>query len=166
VDGLNHRGALSCGASSAWVPFQLERIRCAVRDESSPDGAVVADSGAVSVVNGEPSLINYLDALNSWQLVRGAQDATRLPAAASFKHVSPAGVAVAGDVHDVAHETWSLPGELDALTSAYVRARDADPKSCQFPLKPKTFSVASLTGPLWQHRAGEVGMGRSCSANR
>jgi phosphoribosylaminoimidazolecarboxamide formyltransferase / IMP cyclohydrolase len=91
--------------------------------------AVVADSGAVSVVNGEPSLINYLDALNGWQLVREAQAATGLPAAASFKHLSPAGVAVAGEVDDTARETWSLPGELDALTSAYVRARDADPKS-------------------------------------
>jgi AICAR transformylase/IMP cyclohydrolase PurH len=50
---------------------------------------VVADSGAVSVLNGEPSLINYLDALNGWQLVPEAEDANGLPAAASFKHVSP-----------------------------------------------------------------------------
>jgi phosphoribosylaminoimidazolecarboxamide formyltransferase / IMP cyclohydrolase len=54
--------------------------------------AVVADCGAVSVVNVEPSLINYLDALNDWQLVREAQDATGLPVTASFKHVSPAGM--------------------------------------------------------------------------
>jgi hypothetical protein len=64
---------------------------------SSP-GGVVADSGAVSVLNGEPSLINYLDQLNGWQLVPEAEGATGLPAAASFKHVSPVGVAVAGDV--------------------------------------------------------------------
>jgi hypothetical protein len=48
---------------------------------SSPGGGVVADSGAVSVLNGEPSLINYLDALNGWQLVVEAEDATGLPAA-------------------------------------------------------------------------------------
>jgi phosphoribosylaminoimidazolecarboxamide formyltransferase / IMP cyclohydrolase len=69
---------------------------------------VVADSGAVSVLNGEPSLINYLDALNGWQLVPEAEDATGLPAAALFKHVSPVGVAVAGDVHGTARETWSF----------------------------------------------------------
>jgi hypothetical protein len=79
---------------------------------SSPGGGVVADSGAVSVLNGEPSLINYLDALNGWQLVPEAEDATGLPAAASFKHVSPVGVAVAGDVHGTARETWNFRGRF------------------------------------------------------
>jgi phosphoribosylaminoimidazolecarboxamide formyltransferase/IMP cyclohydrolase len=90
---------------------------------------VVADAGAVSVVSGEPSLINYLDALNGWQLVNEASGATGLPVAASFKHVSPAGVATNGDLDESARETWGVPPGVDELTSAYVRARDADPKS-------------------------------------
>jgi phosphoribosylaminoimidazolecarboxamide formyltransferase / IMP cyclohydrolase len=82
---------------------------------------VVADSGAVSVLNGEPSLINSLDALNGWQLVAEAEDATGLPAAASFKHVSPVGVAVAGDLQGTARETWSFPRTL-----SFIRRVEAD----------------------------------------
>lgn len=86
--------------------------------------------GGPAVVNGAPSLINYLDALNAFALVREADDAGGLPAAASFKHVSPAGAALAGTVDDVAAETWRTPDAgADSLISAYVRARDADPKS-------------------------------------
>lgn len=84
---------------------------------------VVSDTGAVSVVSGEPSLINYLDALNAWQLAAEARAATGLPVAASFKHVSPAGVATAGPVDDTAQETWGVSaGAVEPLTSAYVRA--------------------------------------------
>jgi phosphoribosylaminoimidazolecarboxamide formyltransferase/IMP cyclohydrolase len=90
---------------------------------------VVGDAGAVSVVRGEPSLINYLDALNGWQLVAEASRATNLPAASSFKHVSPAGVATAGAVDATAGESSDVPVWVDAITSAYLRARDADPKS-------------------------------------
>ena len=90
---------------------------------------VVGDAGAVSVVAGEPSLINYLDALNGWQLVAEASRTANRPAAASFKHVSPAGVAIAGEVDATASEAWAVTANVDALTSAYVRARDADPKS-------------------------------------
>lgn len=86
--------------------------------------------GGPAVVNGAPSLINYLDALNAFALVREADDAGGLPAAASFKHVSPAGAALAGTVDDVAAETWRTPdAAAGSLISAYVRARDADPKS-------------------------------------
>lgn len=86
--------------------------------------------GGPAVVNGAPSLINYLDALNAFALVREADEAGGLPAAASFKHVSPAGAALAGAVDDVAAETWRTPdARADSLISAYVRARDADPKS-------------------------------------
>jgi phosphoribosylaminoimidazolecarboxamide formyltransferase / IMP cyclohydrolase len=81
------------------------------------------------VVSGTPSLINLLDALNGWQLVREAAAATALPAAASFKHVSPAGVAVAGHLDDTSLGTWRLRTGAGPLLSAYVRARDADPKS-------------------------------------
>jgi phosphoribosylaminoimidazolecarboxamide formyltransferase / IMP cyclohydrolase len=83
----------------------------------------------IQVIRGEPSYINLLDALNGWQLVREAGAATGLPAAASFKHVSPAGVAVAGPLDAAAQQTWRTGGETGPLTAAYVRSRDADPKS-------------------------------------
>ncbi|BDZ39724.1 hypothetical protein GCM10025863_23380 [Microbacterium suwonense] len=82
------------------------------------------------MIGGEPSLINYLDALNAFALVREADEASGLPAAASFKHVSPAGAALAGPIDEVAAETWRVHGVgTDSPISAYVRARDADPKS-------------------------------------
>ncbi len=82
------------------------------------------------VVSGEPSLINYLDALNAFALVIEADALAGLPAAASFKHVSPAGAAVAGPVDAAAAESWGVVDTPeDSLLAAYVRARDADPKS-------------------------------------
>ena len=83
----------------------------------------------VRVVSGAPSYINLLDALSGWQLVREAAAATLQPAAASFKHVSPAGMALAGQLDPTALETWSSGAGPSPLTSAYIRARDADPKS-------------------------------------
>ena len=83
----------------------------------------------IRVIHGEPSYINLLDALNGWQLVREASAATRLPAAASFKHVSPAGAAVAGPLDAAAQQTWRTGAAPGPLTAAYVRSRDADPKS-------------------------------------
>jgi phosphoribosylaminoimidazolecarboxamide formyltransferase / IMP cyclohydrolase len=92
--------------------------------------SIVAGHGP-RVVNGEPSMINYLDALNAFELVREADEAAGAPAAASFKHVSPAGAALAGRVDATAARIWSLDGVPDGggLLSAYIRARDADPKS-------------------------------------
>ena len=86
------------------------------------------DGWPLRVLAGEPSYVNLLDALNGWQLVREASAALGRPAASSFKHVSPAGVAVAGPIDDViaADHRVSAVGDL---TSAYLRARDADPKS-------------------------------------
>jgi phosphoribosylaminoimidazolecarboxamide formyltransferase/IMP cyclohydrolase len=82
------------------------------------------------VVNGAPSYINILDALNGWQLVREAHAVQGLPAAASFKHVSPAGAALAGELDEVTAGLYGVAGtELSGITSAYLRARDADPKS-------------------------------------
>ncbi|TCJ95636.1 phosphoribosylaminoimidazolecarboxamide formyltransferase/IMP cyclohydrolase [Nocardia alba] len=94
--------------------------------ESAP---VVPDRWPVRWVNGEPSFINLLDALNAWQLVREAGSALGTPAAASFKHVSPAGAAVAGPLDEVITELYGVDVAAGELTSAYVRARDADPKS-------------------------------------
>ncbi|MEV4602876.1 5-aminoimidazole-4-carboxamide ribonucleotide transformylase [Amycolatopsis sp. NPDC049253] len=90
--------------------------------------ARVLDDGPLRVLAGTPSYINLLDALNAWQLVRTAAAATGTAVAASFKHVSPAGVAAAGPLDDVMRETWRVT-EPGPLTAAYVRARDADPKS-------------------------------------
>ena len=84
----------------------------------------------LAVTHGQPSLINYLDALHAWQLVHEARSVLGLPVAASFKHVSPAGVATAGAIDETTRETWALGGvRAGSLTSAYIRARDADPKS-------------------------------------
>ncbi len=79
------------------------------------------------VLNGQPGYVNMLDALNSWQLVRELRELTGLPAAASFKHVSPAGAAVAGELSpELAASCAAGKLELSPLASAYVRARGAD----------------------------------------
>ena len=92
---------------------------------------VVNDSGVLplTVRSGCPSYINLLDAVNGWQLVREAAAATGEMTATSFKHVSPAGAATGGPVDRAARRTWGVDGAAGRLTSAYVRARDADPKS-------------------------------------
>ncbi len=75
-------------------------------------------------------MINYLDATNAWQLVRELKNALGLPAAASFKHCSPAGAAVAVDLTDDLERAYEVVGKkLTPLACAYVRARGADPKS-------------------------------------
>ena len=84
----------------------------------------------IEIRNGNPSMINLLDALNSWQLVAELRAALDLPAAASFKHVSPAGAAVAVDLPDDLRQAYEVKDrELTPLATAYVRARGADPKS-------------------------------------
>ena len=81
----------------------------------------------VRVLNGKPGYINFLDALNSWQLVRELKKATGLPAAASFKHVSPAGAAVGLPLNDVLRRIYFAGDkELSPLACAYARARGAD----------------------------------------
>ncbi|MBE6101110.1 MAG: phosphoribosylaminoimidazolecarboxamide formyltransferase [Selenomonas ruminantium] len=79
------------------------------------------------VLNGRPGYINLLDALNSWQLVRELREATGLPAAASFKHVSPAGAAVAVPLSESLQKAYFVEGvELSPVATAYIRARGAD----------------------------------------
>ncbi len=82
----------------------------------------------IAVLNGKPGYINFLDALNSWQLVRELKAATGLPAAASFKHVSPAGAAVGLPLSDVDRKIYFVPQDagLSAIACAYIRARGAD----------------------------------------
>ena len=80
----------------------------------------------ISVLNGRPGYINLLDALNGWQLVRDLKACTGLPAAASFKHVSPAGAAVAVPLDEDEKRMYFVHGELSPLATAYTRARGAD----------------------------------------
>ena len=81
----------------------------------------------VEVVNGRPGYINFMDAFNSWQLVKELKEATGLPAAASFKHVSPAGAAVGLPLTDTLKKIYFVEGmELSPIACAYARARGAD----------------------------------------
>ena len=80
-----------------------------------------------TVLNGKPGYINLLDAMNSWQLVQELKKATGMPAAASFKHVSPAGAAVAAPLSEVLQKVYFVEGiELSPIATAYIRARGAD----------------------------------------
>ena len=81
----------------------------------------------ITVLSGRPGYINFLDAFNSWQLVKELKEATGLPAAASFKHVSPAGAAVGLPLSDVLRKIYFVDdAELSPLACAYARARGAD----------------------------------------
>lgn len=82
----------------------------------------------IEVLNGKPGYINFLDAFNGWQLVKELKKATGLPAATSFKHVSPAGAAVGIPLNEVERKIYWVDdmGDLSSLASAYARARGAD----------------------------------------
>lgn len=82
----------------------------------------------IKVLNGKPGYINFLDAFNGWQLVKELKEATGLPAATSFKHVSPAGAAVGLPLSEVEEKIYWVDDleELSPLASAYARARGAD----------------------------------------
>ncbi len=95
-----------------------------------PSKIFMQDGGElpITVLNGKPGYINFLDAFNSWQLVRELKAALGLPAAASFKHVSPAGAAVGLPLSDTLRKIYWIDDalELSPLASAYARARGAD----------------------------------------
>ena len=108
------------------------RYGCNPHQEFAAAEALSGGSLPVELLNGSASLINLLDALNAWQLVRELRDALELPAAASFKHVSPAGAAVATPLEPDLARAYQVEGrELTPTATAYVRARGADPK-CSF----------------------------------
>lgn len=88
----------------------------------------------IKVINGRPGYINFLDALNSWQLVKELKAATGIPAAASFKHVSPAGAAIGLPLSDTLKKIYFVDDvkiELSPLACAYARARGAD-RMCSY----------------------------------
>jgi AICAR transformylase/IMP cyclohydrolase PurH len=92
-----------------------------------PARVTMGESAPLRVLNGTPSYINILDALGAWQLVRDLHRATGLPSATSFKHVSPAGAAVARPLSETFCRSQMLPDEaLSPVATAYVRARGGD----------------------------------------
>ncbi|MHC4732687.1 MAG: phosphoribosylaminoimidazolecarboxamide formyltransferase, partial [Planctomycetota bacterium] len=99
------------------------------QDEASVE-PIAAGTRPLELLNGNPSFINLLDAINAWQLVHELRGALGLPAAASFKHVSPAGAAVAVELSEDVARAYEVHGRgLTGPALAYVRARGADPKS-------------------------------------
>ncbi|MFG3049552.1 phosphoribosylaminoimidazolecarboxamide formyltransferase [Kitasatospora sp. NPDC048239] len=122
-------------ASSPVVPSSEEThvdMRYGINPQQAAARAVPVnpDRLPLRVLQGSPSYINLLDALNSWQLVREAAGTLDRPAAASFKHVSPAGAALAGGIDEATARLYGVDADsVGELTSAYLRARDADPKS-------------------------------------
>ena len=95
-----------------------------------PSCIFMADGGElpIQVLNGKPGYINFMDAFNSWQLVKELKEATGLPAAASFKHVSPAGAAVGKPLSETDKKIYFVDpdAELSPIACAYIRARGAD----------------------------------------
>ncbi|MBR5287291.1 MAG: phosphoribosylaminoimidazolecarboxamide formyltransferase [Clostridia bacterium] len=95
-----------------------------------PSRIFMKDGGElpIRILSGKPGYINFMDAFNSWQLVRELKQATGLPSAASFKHVSPAGAAVGLPLSDVDRQIYFVDkdAELSPIACAYIRARGAD----------------------------------------
>jgi len=89
-------------------------------------GEVIDPKGALTLVNGTPSYINLLDALNSWQLVKELRETFDTPAATSFKHVTPSGAALAKELTQQEKKAYLVTKETSPLATAYIRARGAD----------------------------------------
>ncbi len=106
----------------------MERLDLKYGLNPNQKGAYVFRRGGlpINILNGKPGYINLLDALNGWQLVSELRKATGLPSAASFKHVSPAGAAVAYPLSEEEKSMYFVSEELSPLAVAYTRARGAD----------------------------------------
>jgi phosphoribosylaminoimidazolecarboxamide formyltransferase/IMP cyclohydrolase len=118
------------------VAFTIERpLKYGCNPHQNPAGLCYVNGSnqlPFKVVAGTPGYINLLDAINAWQLVHELGVATGMPAAASFKHVSPAGAAIGVPLSDAEKEVYEVTGkELTPTATAYVRARNADPM-CSF----------------------------------
>ncbi|KAJ2618985.1 bifunctional phosphoribosylaminoimidazolecarboxamide formyltransferase/IMP cyclohydrolase [Coemansia sp. RSA 1358] len=102
-------------------------LRYGANPHQRPAQVFAEDRLPIAVLNGAPGYINLLDALNAWPLVKELSAALGLPAAASFKHVSPAGAAVGVELSDVERQVYMVENmELTPLAAAYARARGAD----------------------------------------
>jgi phosphoribosylaminoimidazolecarboxamide formyltransferase/IMP cyclohydrolase len=117
------------------VSFEVQRpLKYGCNPHQLPAGLCAVGGGGLpfEVVNGTPGYINLLDAVNAWQLVHELAQATKMPAAASFKHVSPAGAAIGVPLSDDEKIVYEVKEkELTDVATAYVRARQADPM-CSF----------------------------------
>ena len=106
------------------------QLKYGCNPNQNPSRIYVADGSElpITVLSGKPGYINFLDAFNGWQLVKELKEATGLPAATSFKHVSPAGAAVGLPLTDTLKKIYWVDdmGELSPLACAYARARGAD----------------------------------------
>ena len=107
------------------------QLKYGCNPNQKPSRIFMADGSElpIQVLSGRPGYINFLDAFNAWQLVRELKEATGLPAAASFKHVSPAGAAVGLPMSDTLRKIYwvdDVPFELTPIATAYARARGAD----------------------------------------
>ncbi len=106
------------------------QLKYGCNPNQKPSRIFMADGSElpVTVLNGKPGYINFLDACNGWQLVKELKEATGLPAATSFKHVSPAGAAVGLPLDDTLAKIYWVDdlGQLSPLACAYARARGAD----------------------------------------
>ncbi len=106
------------------------QLKYGCNPNQKPSRIFMADGSElpITVLNGKPGYINFMDAFNGWQLVKELKKATGLPAATSFKHVSPAGAAVGLPLTDTLKKIYWVDdlGELSALACAYARARGAD----------------------------------------
>lgn len=106
---------------------EVIQLKYGCNPNQSPSEITLAGGLPIEVLNGRPGYINFLDALNGWQLVKEMSAMTGLPAAASFKHVSPAGAAVGLPLSKELEQAYFVEGfELSPLASAYARARGAD----------------------------------------
>ena len=90
--------------------------------------SIYVNNGALpfEVLNGKPGYINFMDAINSWQLVKEAKEALGIDVATSFKHVSPAGTALAQPIDDITKKIAQVEGDFSDIASAYIRARTSD----------------------------------------
>ncbi len=110
----------------------------------------------ITVLNGRPGYINLLDALNSWQLVKELKEATGMPAAASFKHVSPAGAAVGKPLSEVDKQIYFVDkdAQLSPIACAYIRARGAD-RLCSYGDWAAATAARELSTSTWAAAAAE-----------
>ncbi|HQQ88231.1 MAG TPA: hypothetical protein PLA72_09545, partial [Smithellaceae bacterium] len=106
------------------------QLKYGCNPNQKPARIFMADGGElpVTVLNGKPGYINFLDAFNSWQLVKELKENLGMPAAASFKHVSPAGAALGFPLDRVLRKMYHIDPQmkLSPLACAYARARGAD----------------------------------------
>lgn len=108
------------------------KLKYGCNPQQTPAQMTVPGNSGFRVLNGTPSYINILDALGAWQLARELKIATGKPGAASFKHTSPAGAAVAGTLSDTYLASQFLTaGDISPVASAYIRARGGD-RMCSF----------------------------------